>query len=424
MSPRSVLVALCLLACHGASAEDRVAFVTPLGQLATVLPDGSAPRTLTPAGVVYQFPAWAPSGGSLAAVGSGADGGRVVIVDDRAGADGRVLFESEQETPIYLYWAPDAQRLGFLANHPEGLSLNVAAVGAGSGEGPTRVATGSPLYWQWQADSEELLLHSGAGQAERLAFVRASGGWLDGDALEVARPGPFNVPGVSASGRFLAYAEAIPGGGSRVVLESRPHTEGAVAGRVRREVPFEGLVALSWNPQTDHLAFMAPPVAAPHPYGPIRLLDAATGDLTTLVEGAALAFFWSPDGEKLAYLTPLAGEGGGQLADTGALGVLGGVQRHAIQRVQRSPLLLELSVLTLANGDRRALAAFAPTPLFLGQFLPFFDQYALSHRLWSPDSDALVLPMVGEGGRAQVVVVPLSGEPRVVAEGEMPFWSP
>jgi TolB protein len=61
--------------------------------------------------------------------------------------------------------------------------------------------------------------------------------------------------------------------------------------------------------------------------------------------------------------------------------------------------------------------------LFVSQFLPFFDQYALSHRLWSPDSSALVLPARVEGA-SQIMLFPADGgEPRPVAPGSMAFWS-
>jgi TolB protein len=67
--------------------------------------------------------------------------------------------------------------------------------------------------------------------------------------------------------------------------------------------------------------------------------------------------------------------------------------------------------------------SFSPTPLFLSQFLPFFDQYALSHRLWSPDSNALVLPIMVDG-RAQIIVVDAErGEARRLANGISAFWS-
>jgi TolB protein len=404
------LLALILLGLFAAaSAQNRIAFVNPGGQLVTVSPDGADPRVLTPPGRSYQFPAWSPTNNRLAAIGIGSEGGGVFTLQDRAGAEPTRLYQDQIASPIYLYWAPDGEKVGFLANIAGGLGLQVAST---DGAQLWQLATGSPLYWQWLSGSERVLVHSGVGSRGEIAFYSAAG--REGEPL--AEPGLFNVPGVSAGGRYLAYAE-VDGSATRVVLRGK----GPNNAQLRREVRYEGLAAFSWSPAAEQLAIMSPRAAARFPYGPIHLLDAETGELTPLVEATAVAFFWSPDGRHIAYLTPFR-RGGGQIAAASeaisALRVGGG----GAQQVQDEPLLLELRVVEVASGRDRLLSAFSPTALFLDQFLPFFDQYALSHSLWSPNSDALVLPMLGESG-PQVVVVPLTGEARAIAEGEMPFWS-
>lgn len=76
----------------------------------------------------------------------------------------------------------------------------------------------------------------------------------------------------------------------------------------------------------------------------------------------------------------------------------------------------------MASGRQQPLLSFSPSPIFLSQFIPFFDQYALSHRLWSPASDAIVLPMVdGDGNSGIYVVSAGSGEATRVADGTMAF---
>ena len=77
----------------------------------------------------------------------------------------------------------------------------------------------------------------------------------------------------------------------------------------------------------------------------------------------------------------------------------------------------------MTSGEGRVILEFTPTLTFLSQFLPFFDQYALSHRIWSPQSNALVLP-VQEGDTSQIILVPArGGAPRTLGEGSMPSWS-
>ncbi len=393
------------------SAQNRIAFVNPVGQLVTISPDGDDARILTPPTRRYGFPAWSPVADELAAIGSDPAGGGVFTIQDRVGAEPKQLYGEPGAPPIYLYWAPGGKKVGFLASSAEGLGLQIAGTGAGPG-GVRQLATGNPLYWQWSGDGARLLVHSGVGSAGQLAFYSAAGEV----GRPLAQPGLFNAPGLSSSGRYLAYAES-GGGATRVVLRgNRKDTA-----RVRREVRYEGLAAFSWSPTGEQLAIMSPPNAVQNPYGPVRLLDAETGNLTPLVESLAIAFFWSPDGKHIAYLTPFR-RGSGQLAwDTEPRPAKVATLISTHNAVQPE-LLLELRVAEVATGRTRLLTAFSPTPLFVTQFLPFFDQYALSHSVWSPESDALVLPMLGESG-SQVVVVPLEGEPEVLAAGETPFWS-
>ena len=63
--------------------------------------------------------------------------------------------------------------------------------------------------------------------------------------------------------------------------------------------------------------------------------------------------------------------------------------------------------------------------LFGLQLLPFFDQYALSHRFWAPDSSSILLPLVRDDGVVGIVVLPADGsDERRIADGEMGFFSP
>ena len=244
-----------------------------------------------------------------------------------------------------------------------------------------QLLTGNPVYWQWSGDSARLLVHSGVGSAGLVSFYSAAG--EAGEPL--AEPGPFNAPGLSAGGDYRAYAE-FTGSVNRVVLAgNRPRNA-----ELRREVPYAGVAALSWSPTTEQLALMNPPRASPRPYGPIRLLDADTGDLTPLVDATVIAFFWSPDGEQIAYLTPFRRQDEQQAS---------GVQRATISSSTQSqaPLLRAARGRSSDRAQPLAYGVCAHTAV-VGQFLPFFDQYALSHSVWSPDSGAVVLPMLARAG--------------------------
>lgn len=388
-------------------AVNRIAFVDSAGRLGTVAPDGSASRLLTPAGAVYQFPAWSPDGSQIAAVGSDGNEGGVYVWADQAGARRSDLYTSSQRLPIYLYWAPDSRQVSFLANDRAGLGLWLATVE--SAEPARRIASGQPFYWNWSQRGDQLFIHvGGAGSDAQLAFLDP-GSEQTGD--NVARPGLFQAPGISADGRYLAYGEAD---GRRLQVAIADQISGQ-----RTTVPHVGLAALSWSPTAQQLAWTSPRTDRMTSSGPLRLLDVASGEITTLVRDTVVSFFWSPDGQRIAYLTIDGGAdnpGAGRPAGLAAL--------SAVPAPQWDDLRLRLAVVNVASGQQRLLSTFRPSAIFASQFLPFFDQYALSHRLWSPASDAIVLPIEESAGVNGVYVISVeNGATTRVADGAMAFWS-
>ncbi len=378
--------------------------------MATVAPDGSDTRVLSSGPQRFQFPAWSPDGSRLAVLGADAGGGFISLLEDAANEEAAELYRSSDEPPFYLYWAPDGETLGFLASRPgEGIGMHVAGV---SGTVQSRLlATGSPFYWQWTGDGQGLFIHANAfGETARLGFTSRVRDTL---GTNLATPGRFQAPGLSPSGRYVAYAAAEPNRDTYVVVEGKPGS----SLDVRREATHQGFAALTWSPVRDELAFISPTEAAPTSAGPLKLLSAESGLLEPLTEKPAVAFFWSPDGARIAYFTPRRTTGG-DLAEPAPSAEM------VAQRAQGRPLLLDVYVVDVVTKSERLLTSFAPSPQFVAQFLPFFDQYALSHSLWSPESDALVLPAIDlEIPTLRVVVVGLDGTVTPVAEGDMAFWS-
>ncbi len=383
----------------------RLVIITPDGQLQTMNPDGSAPHLLTIPGWYLQFPAWSPDGSAIAAPGMAGEQAGVWVVKDTEDAQATAIYRSSEHAPIYLYWSPDSRWVSFLATDRPALGLWLAEA---SGAAPARkLETGQPFYWDWAQTSDRLLIHAG-GRAPGglITFLDLVGQSTDG---EMAPPGPFQAPGISPSGRYIAFAENGAAGASAIIIKDMEHD-----GR-RQSARHDGFAALSWSPVADQLAFISPPQRAPHFYGPVRLLGARTGDIRTLSDRIALAFFWSPDGRTIAYLAPAEAESGVRRLPT---------LRPAAHRLQTERLLLDLWLVEVAHGTERRLTTFQPTDLFASQFLPFFDQYALSHRLWSPASDALLFPVQENDGSERVFVFPADGAPpRPVAAGSAGFWS-
>ncbi|WP_420632305.1 TolB family protein [Candidatus Leptofilum sp.] len=396
-------------ATEAADDVNRIAYVTSSGQIVALSPDGSNARMLTSGSPRFQFPAWSPDGRSVAAIGVNRGGAGIFVLADAGEPDGtpEPLYTDQEQSPFYLYWSPDSRQVSFLASHPDGMGLHLVRA---DGSAESRLLTiGGPLYWQWTANSEQMLIHSGfSGEASRLELISAVG---DGTGDSIAPPGFFQAPGISADGRYLAYAEVMTGNSSLVVVDTESET--TVQER------HAGLVALAWNPAANQLAFTnGTDPDSTNFIGPLRLLDAATGEVELISNEPILAFFWSPDGRYLAAISTLRRGDGDINAWLDGKGALGKPNQ------QQNLPQLRLLVYDLMVDEGRVLFNFVPTFTFATQFLPFFDQYALSHRLWSPDSSALVLPML-EDGRNQIYIINVAtGQKRFLAEGTMPFWSP
>jgi TolB protein len=383
---------------------NRIVYVSADNHIATVSPNGTDGRLLTEMPRSYLFPAWSPVGKAIAVIANSASGTAVIQLQDEPGARVTALYFSSRQPVIYLYWSPDGRHLSFITEHPVGgLGLNIAT--PAESEESRLLALGQPFYWQWTADAGQLFIHTGLrGGGARLTLIDVEG---DGEGENMAEPGFFQSPGISVDGRYWAYAEQGTADSSWLVVADTQ------SGELQRE-QHEGQVALGWSPTANQLAFISGDEGNGRFYGPLRLLDAATGEITWLTQDTVLAFFWSPDGRYVAYFTV------NQVRDDE---IQVTARRRLGKPAQQQALEFRLSVVDVTTGEGLQLAAFTPTLTFLSQFLPFFDQYALSHRLWSPDSTALVLPIQIQD-EAHIFVVPVSGgQPQVVAVGDMAFWS-
>lgn len=385
----------------------RIAFIRPDGQLATMNSDGSDLRRLTDEALEFGFPAWSPDGQQVAVVG----GGKVLLVSVADGTSnvGRSLeaYDNSAEAPFYLYWSPDSRHVAFLANHPDGIALHL--VQSQGNEAASRLLTmGQPFYWDWAPTADQLFIHSGgSGSDARMEIIDLQGAPVDKD---LGAAGIFQAPGISFDGRFKAFAVLDENGSSHLAVQG-------VNGESQQYEPHFGQLALAWSPRENLLAYRSPRLDGSFSGGPLRLVDPRTGNNVLLSGRDVLAFFWSPDGRTIAYFSLPRNLGDVRVATAGK------ETFRARSQKQHDELRLELWAVDVASGQQRRLAEFTPTAVFLGQFLPFFDQYALSHRIWSPNSDALVLP-VFEDDRSQIAVVPVGrGQIAYLADGVSAFWS-
>ncbi len=354
--------------------------------------------------LVYQHLAWSPDSQKLSFVGVSGASGSVekvnILVADPAGEKLVEAFSSDTEAPFYLYWAPDSERIGFLSSSAlgEGIMLQVAEAGGGE----TRpVDSGEPYYWQWSPDSDQMLIHEGGAVEGRLSILTL------GSSIDERRfpfePSFFQAPAWSPDGRELLLAVQRGEGPGSLILADR-------FGAVKQELTsFENGVAFAWSPDGEKVAYIANSDLAQFAlFGQLAVIDLSDSEAVIQPEEKLVeAFFWSPDSKKVAYFTPVLVEG--QPGPDGQT---------------ENVVLQALHILDLETGKAGRVTVFRPTEPFLRVF-PYFDQYHHSLTIWSPDSRYLVISSYDKEGDPGIWVIPASGKrgPRFVAAGEVGFWS-
>jgi TolB protein len=403
--------------------DTRLAIVDAEGRLVTTDASGGSVATYGRAGIRYAFPAWSPDGSRVAALGTDADGSAIhVFASGAPGAaaaanDPVEVYRAADRPPFYLYWASDGRRLTFLTTEPEPDAIALRIAPADGSAPSTIIRRGAPMYWAW-TNGDRLLVHSGEGPGGFLGEIGGDGAAAQPFATE---HGGFRAPALSHDERYRAFV--IPDAGAdggfetpgtgptaHVVVES-------MNGSSHTDVPVFGGAALGFGPRSDALAFIAPAKpgrAVTLPVGPLRVVDAASGAVRNALAGSVVAFFWSPDGATIAAL---------QIVEPGDDKI---ASARSVTPVASAPgLTLRLVFVDAASGGIRSQSVVRVGDLFTTQVLPYFDQYALSHRVWAADGSAIALPVVADDRSTGLLVIRADGsDARRVAAGVVGFWSP
>ncbi len=343
---------------------------------------------------VYTWPTWS-NDGRLAFFGTSTlpgDRYQLGIFLQRALGETERLYTSRNETFTYANWAPadcpagNCRDLAVLYTTARG-SLALRRLRVDGTVSITELSEGGPHYWDWSPDgaamfwvrygSELAIFDSTSGAIaetfdDRPGFQRA----VDWSPVDDRLLAAIHQPG---RGNSLAIFD----GAERVVLAD--HLRGAVS--------FE------WSPDGRRVAFLDEQRAA------LTVVDARTGAPVAAAPDDVYAFFWAPDSARLAYVTlPTPGQ-------------------QVLTR-QRGGPLLQWVVFEPDSGIISRLASFVPN-LEMIYYLRFFDQFARSHRLWSPDSRYLTYAEVLDDGRSVVSLVDTTGTgtPRTLMDGRIGVFS-
>ena len=364
----------------------------------------------------FGFPTWSPDGSRIAAIRTSESEVAIVILDPVPAASGLPVaplpvFRSATVGPFYLSWTPDGEAVSFLATGPDGLALRLAPADGSApvdGSGPEAIIRmGEPFYFDW-IDSDHLLAHIGSGAD---AFLGEIG--RDGVAVApvIRGPGTFRSADMSGDGKFVGYVRAGEGGKDAVVVASRDGSD-------EHSIPVFGIAAVEFGPTDDALATIGAiePLAEPFavPVGPLRLIDPRTGDNRTLLDGDVVSFAWSPDGTTIAAIRIVPVTDGASASSASPTTSPPPEERSEIR----------MAFVEVASGRIRSQPLIDPGDTYVSLLLNYFDQYALSHRLWAPDSSSLLVPQGRPDGTTNVDVFFPDGDPPVSLEGEIGFWSP
>ncbi len=415
------LLASCLLLLPSlpVSAEPttgRIAFIDRAGDLYTIHPNGSNRRKLASGEMLqqvafslqpvqqardfYSWPAWSPDGQRLASfrfeISNGQPTDGLYIFDVPTSRVLHVYKESGLQ-PIYAYWAPNSRQLGLLFG---GRALSLGLWPTSGGRRPQTVARGAPLYFNWRSDGKAVLVHAGGDRESESGHSVSVLNIESGERqLLSGSPSAFGPSSWSFNGRWLAYSSQKKG-------EEKPSLMIAAGdGSQPESVAFvPDRIALAWSPAQPLLAIATTSFVGDPLFEEIRLFDVASGSMRTLIKDDFAAFFWSPDGTRILYA------------------------KRNLDRAHWAWAVVELS-----DAKPIEVTNFTPSrPQTL--VFQYFDQYALSHRLWSPDSRHFTFsgnagPQPGAargfGSPAVYVIQAVEGaSAQQLSDGHIAFWSP
>ena len=351
-------------------------------------------------GLRCTWPVWSPDGEAVAFSGYSSEEALGVYVTGYETPGPGLIYSNEpgtgeiaSATPHYCSWSPDGARLAFVAQTGRGLTLFVWDKGD---TGEPRVAQdGGPMYFAWSPDSDEIYTHS----------------FLDHylvDATKEATPQQFPGRGT----QYMSPAWGREGDGIAFFLDGEHGKQRLLVinlkdSSARMLTEFYGIAAVAWRPGYAQLGMVKETIRNTGFYSGLWLVDYETREEVQLSDDPALAFYWSPDGSKVAYVTRSDGAEGS----------------------------LRFGVVEVESGDKVYLADSVPSQEQLIHFM-FFDQYAQSHPVWSPDSGSLLV--CGQLGYQlirselpssesnRVILLDAGGgeAPRDIAGGFLGCWSP
>jgi Tol biopolymer transport system component len=331
-----------------------------------------------------------------------------------ASADGkrplREIFLSKTQDIPYLDWAPDSSHIAFLTQDLEDQTFGLNLVNTQDGARPRKLFEGASAFWSWNPDGKTLIAKVGAsrGGADRLTLVDTTTDQTT--RIPTKSRLAFQAPHFSPDGGYMLITEATDNSDRhKLILADRTGKP------VRTLTEFEGRISFAWSPAGAKLAYVVQSDQQ-EPGGPLTVMDVNTGSKKVISNKPVVAFFWSPDGQRIASFSRASGTD-----------IAPDFKGFDFTPPLSVPYML-LETINPEDGSARGLFYFAPTQAFQ-RLASEFDRYSRSVNIWSPDSRKLVFTLTygnSNGTRDYVLETEASGSinPRVIGNGSLAFWSP
>jgi hypothetical protein len=378
-----VILALVAAACSGGTesgGDSRLAIVDQDGNLVIHAAGGELVTTLTDPGgeaTIFQ-PVWSGPESVVFVEQVGGAGPLVV-----AGIDGNEQRRVDFATaPFYVYPRPGGDGsadIVALRNHLEG---GLAAEVIHDDGSVTVLEGGFPFFFTW-TDAGSVVAHLESSSVDVV---------YPNPAPIAARPGAFGAPGSRGDDVVLVRSSG-PVSNLTLVAGEESTDLATVRGPVHLVVGADRVavrsIAQEGAPGGIEARAQTIPTLVPDALAVVGLDD---GTVEIVATEGVVAFFWDPDGGRLLHLVT------GDEA--------------------------ELSWKVWEDGVVTDYASFVPEPAWFSTFLPFFDQYAQSMSLWSPDGGAFAFPG-SVGGESGVWVQHLDqASPERISSGSWVSWGP
>lgn len=388
------------------------------GNLFTVTPDGSGRFALTSdAGAqhTYTQPTWSATGKRIAWTAiARIDGVRGSLITANANGTAR----TENETlfpPFYLYWSPDDSKVAYLSNWlaPSGqtIALHIANIRAPESADPTAtplvetdpVGVGQPFYFSWAPSADRLIAHVANREVIVLDLAAKEPSILVEESANFAVP-QWVAAGLTAEATSGDRTSADSDGELLYVIKDETTAQLVLSDATGQNEEFltylarQDFISFSMNATGKQIAYIETTANVGfNAFGPLFLYDREAELFKQLSTDPAIAFFWSPDGSALYFLT-----------------------------VEPTVDQIWLRVNVWDGTAVQQYARFVPSPSFARDYLPFADQYMQSVRFWSPDSNAIVYAGQAEDGTAGIWVQSIEegAEAQLVVAGTFATWSP